>query len=74
MINLNLTPDELLMLLGVKEAQFYQQSKQVELLSKQNANLEHKVSALMNDRDMDQIELSDLRGKITRITMMTEKV
>lgn len=73
MINLTLTPDELLMLLGVKEAQIYQQSKEIEGLVKLNLNLKHENSKLLKDRDMDLIELESLRSRVTRVTMMLGK-
>ena len=80
MINLRLSPDELLLLLGCKEAQLYQQAKDIDAANNMVLNLQNQLaieqqknSELMKDRDMDQIELTDLKSKVARITMLADR-
>lgn len=73
MINIKLAPSELLLMIGCKEAQIYQLSKDKDEAIITIANLEHRCQCLLKDRDMDQIELEDLRSKVARVTMMVEK-
>jgi len=77
MINLTVSSDELLLLLGVKEAQIYQHATQLDKLMKHLAEaeyslktLEQKNSDLLKDRDMDALTIRDLESKLARVKMM----
>lgn len=77
MINLTLSSDELLLLLGVKEAQIYQhciaKDKLGEELIRINTELNvatQRNSELLKDRDMDALQIRDLQGKLAQVKML----
>lgn len=77
MINLTLTSDELLLLLGVKEAQIFQHCQSVDKLKSQLTETsnqliiaQHQLEQVIKDRDMDAIQIHDLETKLSRVKMM----
>lgn len=81
MAHLSLMPNELLLIIGCKEAQIYEQSKQIDKLnydfdiskSELYKTLQQRDEA-RKDNDMAQFELKDLRSRLARAIMVAEKV